>query len=139
MPIVCDRKTDAGVFFGGRILKGCDEILRVPLIYDAHVDAKESAQVSGEPADFRHLNSPPRLLGSDTRGDFNFDAFPFSLSLILPFLSHLISLFPPQCPIHLVPGARPSPLSQSVGLHAQNWTLASRRNRIQFNAAEKVG
>lgn len=126
---VCDRKTDA-VFFGGRILKECDEILRVTLIHHAHVDAKEPAQVSGEPADFRYLNSPPRLPGSDTRGDFNFDAFPFSLSLILPFLSHLIWLFPP---IHLVPGARPSPLSQSVRLHAQNWTLASCRNQIQFN------
>lgn len=109
---MCDRKTDAGVFFG-RILKGRDEILRATLIHGAHVHAEESAQVSGEPADFRHLNSPPRLLGSDTRGDFNFDAFPSSLSLSLPFLSHLISSFPPQCPIHLVPGARPSPLSLS--------------------------
>lgn len=139
MPVVCDRKTDAGVSFGAGILKGRDEILRAALIHDAHVGAEESAQVSGEPADFRHLNSAPRLLGSDTRGDFNFDAFPSSLSRSLPFLSHLISSFPPQCPIHPVPGARPSPLSQSVRLHAQNRTLASRRDQIQLNATEKVG
>lgn len=51
-----------------------------------------------------------------------------------PLLSHLISLFPPRRPIHPVPGARPSPLSQSARLHAQNWTLASRRNRRKWES-----
>lgn len=132
---VCDRKTDAGVVFGGGILKERDEILRVTLILDAHVDAEESAQVSGEPVDFRHWNSPPRLLGSDTRGDFNFDAFPFPLSLILPFSSHRCSHRSVWFILCLEPVLH---LSPSLRLHAQNWTLASCWNQIQFNATEKV-
>lgn len=74
--------------------------------------AKESVQVSGEPADSRHLNSPARLRPPSfwvptPAGISTLMPLLFSPSLILPVLSHLIWFFPTYCRIHLVSFASP--------------------------------